>query len=255
MKFVICWMALPIVLAAQTAVPSAPVLYVATGANAAAIEATVERFRNDIGDLNPNVAQSINGGRREINWDGVGGTLGSDDLPGDFFNTTSPRGLIMSTPGTRLKVSGDPGTPAFLMEDVTFTKWGPVEFGTFSGSKFFAPMGSPITDIEFRLPGSNEVACTRAFGAVFLDVDRGGQSYLEVALATGEVRKFLAPLSTVKSKGMGFVGVRLPQGCIVTVRIVAGDRPVDTDFQPAPFPDGVGLDDFIYAEPRALTNQ
>jgi UDP-N-acetyl-D-mannosaminuronic acid dehydrogenase len=36
-------------------------------------------------------------------------------------------------------VSGDPGTPAFLMEDVTFTKWGPVEFGTFSGNKF--PLG------------------------------------------------------------------------------------------------------------------
>src|SRR5262245_37806177 len=82
-------------------------IYSVAGANPAAINPEVARFRADLGDLNPNVPQSFPDGRREINWDAVGGTLGNDNLPPDFFHITSPRGLLLATPGTRLKVSGD----------------------------------------------------------------------------------------------------------------------------------------------------
>ena len=96
-------------------------LYTATGENAAAIQSEVDRFRRDLGDLNPNQPNSYPAGRREINWDGVGGSQGNDNLPQDFFHRTSPRGLILSTPGIRLKVSGDRETPSFAMRDLTLT--------------------------------------------------------------------------------------------------------------------------------------
>ena len=50
-----------------------PVVREATGANAAAIQAAVDQFRNDLGNPNNgNAAGSQAGGRREINWDGGG---------------------------------------------------------------------------------------------------------------------------------------------------------------------------------------
>jgi len=227
-------------------------VYAASAANASSLEPTVTKFRSDLGDLNPNEARSLPAGRREINWDAVGGTQGNNNLPGDFFHINSPRGLIMSTPGQRLKVSGDNGTDSFLMKDVTRDQWGLIEFGAFSGDKFFAPMGSPVTDIEFRIPGSSQVGCVAGFGAVFMDVDRGGQSFIEFGLSDGTVRKINAPLSGARSKGLSFVGARFTDTCILSVRIQAGDRPVDNPDIPVPLPDGVGLDDFIYSEPKAI---
>jgi hypothetical protein len=227
--------------------------YAATGANPAAILGEVDRFRRDLGELNPNEAKSFPAGRREINWDGVGGTLGNDNLPGDFFHKTSPRGLLMATPGRRLKVSGDTGSPSFLMRDVTRDEWGLAEFGPFSGEKFFAPIGSTITDLEFRIPGTDEPACVRGFGAVFMDIDRGGQSFMTIFLTDGTTRTFKAQIPPAKSKGLSFIAVRYQDACIANVRINSGDHPVDTPDIPVPFPDGVALDDFIYGEPVPIT--
>ncbi len=230
-------------------------LYSGTGATPTAIQTEVERFRADLGTLNANEARSFTGGRREINWDAVGGTLGNDNLPVDFFHKTSPRGLLMATPGRRLKVSGDASSPSFLMKDVTRDEWGLIEFGPFSGEKFFAPIGSTITDIEFRIPGTDEVACVTSFGAVFMDVDRGGQSFMLVRLTDGSQRKFVAAVQPNRSKGLSFLGVRFQNACIASVRLNSGDHPVDTPDIPVPLPDGVGLDDFIYSEPVPLVRK
>src|SRR5215510_8978240 len=43
----------------------------AAGANPAAIQATVDQFRADLGGSNNGVGGSFTSGRREINWDGV----------------------------------------------------------------------------------------------------------------------------------------------------------------------------------------
>lgn len=228
-------------------------VYAASGGSPTSILTEVDRFRRDLGDLNPNEARSFPGGRREINWDGVGGTQGNDNLPGDFFHKTSPRGLIMATPGRRMKVSGDQGSPSFLMRDITRDEWGLAEFGPFSGEKFFATIGSTITDVEFRIPGTDEVACVRGFGAIFMDIDRGGQSSLEFLLSDGTTRVFRPHLPPAKSKGLSFIAARFQDVCIANVRITSGDHPVDTPDIPVPFPDGVGLDDFIYGEPLSLT--
>jgi len=225
-------------------------LYAATGETASAIQNEVNRFRSDLGDLNPNEPNSFPAGRREINWDGVGGTQGNDNLPQDFFHRTSPRGLILSTPGIRLKVSGDRDTPSFAMRDLTSSDWID-EVVAFSADKFFAPIRSTITDVEFRVPGTQEIACVTAFGAVFMDVDRTG-SLMEVTMADGSTRTFAAPVQP-GSRGFSFVGVRFAAGCIVNVRLVNGDTPVDSADRSHPNPDRVGIDDFIYAEPLSVT--
>jgi hypothetical protein len=43
----------------------------ASGPDAAAITPFLNIYRNNLGNLNPNVAGSFGTGRREINWDGV----------------------------------------------------------------------------------------------------------------------------------------------------------------------------------------
>src|SRR4051794_35947488 len=80
-------------------VPVAPaagaaVIFSAAGANAAAIQSTVDNFRAALGPLNANAAGSFASGRREINWDGVpDASAAPNALAGDFFNVASPRGV------------------------------------------------------------------------------------------------------------------------------------------------------------------
>ena len=80
---------------------AAPIVTGASGANAAAIQATVDSYRLQLGTLNANVAGSFGSGRREINWDGVPDALSAPNLlPANFFNVNSPRGVLFGTPGT-----------------------------------------------------------------------------------------------------------------------------------------------------------
>ena len=101
----------------------------AAGANAAAIQATVDQFRTDLGTLNSNTTGSFPSGRREINWDGVpDSSAAPNNLSASFFNVNSPRGVVFSTPGTGFQVSGattDAGTG--LMHE-GFHKDDPTEF-------------------------------------------------------------------------------------------------------------------------------
>jgi hypothetical protein len=91
---------------------NAQVTFSASGAAAADITATVDAFRLDLGTLNPNVAGSFGSGRREINWDGVPDAFAApNNLPANFFNVNSPRGVIFSTPGTGFQVSANSGVP------------------------------------------------------------------------------------------------------------------------------------------------
>ena len=86
------------------------ITFSAAGANAAGIQGTVDAFRANLGTLNPNVVGSFGSGRREINWDGVPNTLAApNNLPANFFNVNSPRGVVFSTPGTGFQVGGGLG--------------------------------------------------------------------------------------------------------------------------------------------------
>ena len=60
-----------------------------------------DQFRADLGGgLVAGANGSFGGIRREINWDGAPDSSSSPNpLPGDFFNTTSPRGVVLTTRG------------------------------------------------------------------------------------------------------------------------------------------------------------
>ena len=114
-----------LMLSFPTMAVAAPVVFEASGASAADIQTAVDGFRTFLGDLNPNVAGSFADGRREINWDGVPDAFAApNNLPANFFNANSPRGVVFFTPGTGFQVSADSSNPTDT----------PVRFGTFTAS-------------------------------------------------------------------------------------------------------------------------
>ena len=238
------------VLAACTHAASAgPIVYSAAGTSAGDIAAAVNAFRSALGTLNPNVAGSFAGGRREINWDGVPGAFAApNNLPANFFNVNSPRGVIFATPGTGFQVSAsvdgfvpiqfgniDPAYPSF--------------FEPFSPQRLFTSLGSNITDVNFLVPGSSTPAFTSAFGVVFSDVDLAVSTSLEFFDLTGaSLGTFLAP-AIVNQETFSFLGVQFTAEQVGRVRVTSGTSLLAAGNSRD---DLVAMDDFIYAEPRAV---
>src|SRR6187455_1141288 len=156
------------------------ITFESAGANAAAITPTRDAFRVAVGGGSVAGANGDFGGlRREINWDGV--PAGSSDLnpfAGDFFNVTSPRGVVFSTLGTGFLVSANAGgaTPALFGF--------PTDFQTFSAQKLFTAVNSSITDVNFFIPGTTTAATTSAFGLIFVDVEVANLTKIEFFDAT-----------------------------------------------------------------------
>ena len=234
----------------------------ATGADAAAIQATVDQFRADLGggSPNPDAFGSLLTGRREINWDGVPDDFAAPNaLPPDFFNVNSPRGVVFTgpVPGTTFQVSADDSNPSgtqaeFGNLNVNY----PAVFQPFSGQRLFTPINSSttqgrITDIRFFVPGTGIPATVSAFGAVFSDVDAVSPgttiqffTYNDVVLTTVGV--------PVADDGLSFMGLSFNSGERITrVRIISGTTtpgPNDVDGASSSS-DVVAMDDFIYSEP------
>src|SRR6266849_9985559 len=92
-----------------TTTAAAPITFSASGSSPAGIQTTVDAYRTDLGTLNPNVAGSFGSGRREINWDGVPDQFAApNNLPPNFFNVNTPRGVVFTTPGAGFQVSAAP---------------------------------------------------------------------------------------------------------------------------------------------------
>src|SRR4029453_6428306 len=98
------------------AVASPVVIRLAAGPDAASIQGVVDLFRSDVslGGVNVNngnTAGSLTTGRREINWDGGGAGANATTFPSPMntFNSgATTRGLVSTTPGTALEISGQP---------------------------------------------------------------------------------------------------------------------------------------------------
>src|SRR6266571_7703471 len=145
----------------------AAVTFQACGANPAAIQPTVDAYRTALGALNPNTAGSFPSGRREINWDGVPDALAApNNLPANFFNVNSPRGVVFATPGTGFQVSANSVNPTSTpIEFGNLNATYPGSFTTFSAQRLFTALGSNITDVVFFVAGSSTPAFTTGFGA------------------------------------------------------------------------------------------
>lgn len=241
---------------AIAALPAAgtPIVYTTTGPDAASITAYINGFRNDIGPLNANVAGSFGSGRREINWDGVPDAFAApNNLPANFFNVNSPRGVVFSTPGTGFQVSANALNPtSTAVEFGNLDPSYPAQFTTFSTQKLFTALGSNITDVNFFVPGSTTPSWTNAFGAVFTDVDQGSLTSIQffdlsnVWLGT----VFAQPANG----GLSFIGLRFDAGeRIGRVRITSGSvAPGPGVVDVVGQQDVVVMDDFIYGEPAGV---
>jgi hypothetical protein len=224
------------------------------GANAAAIQSTVDRFRADLGAQNENEVGSFGTGRREINWDGVpDGSSSPNPFPGDFFNapmTGRARGVVFENPPTnQFEVSSDPATPRFSNINPTYT----TAFGTFSPPKLFTPIGSTTTTVNFFVPGEDTPAAVSGFGAVFTDVDELGSASIEFLDTQGEQLFSREILPSAGNARLSFLGVSFApeEGRVAQVNIISGAAALGPNdvTQTAGNPDVVALDDFIYGEP------
>lgn len=217
----------------------------ATGANPAGIQNTVDAFRTALGSLNANVAGSFGSGRREINWDGVPANFSDPNLmPANFFNANSPRGAVFSTPGTGFLVSANAGgaTPVLFGQAN--------DFQTFSPQKLFTAVNSPITDVNFFVPGSSTAAGSIGFGVVFTDVEVANLTQIQFFDASNAlIYSAFAPVAG--NQGLSFIGaIADTPGAISRVRITSGANTiVSNGVLGNQVDDVVVMDDFIYGEP------
>lgn len=228
---------------------AAPQVRRANGANAAAIQATVDQFRTDLGGANNGVGGNPATGRREINWDGVpAGFSSPNNLPPAFFNVNSPRGVVFGTNGTAFQVSG---TPA---EFGNFNATYPDQFLPFSPAKLFTAVGSNVTDVTFFVPGTTRPASVSGFGVVFTDVDVFGSTTVEFFDERGRRMGPVLDSTTAYVGTLSFVGVSFDAGeRIARVRITSGNAILSSGVADGAV-DVVAMDDFIYGEPQAMTS-
>ena len=215
------------------------VAFDAAGSTAALPTLARDTFRAVVGGGTVAGANGSFGGlRREINWDGVPDALADPNLlPGDFFNVTSPRGVVFSTPGTGFMVSANAGggTPTLFGSGTNFQP--------FSAQRLFTAVGSNITDVRFFVPGTAIAATTSAFAAIFVDVELAGSTKIEFFDAN-DALIFAHDALVAGNQGLSFVGGVANAGeRISRVRLTSGQNNLlaSDDF--------VVMDDFLYAEP------
>jgi hypothetical protein len=232
------------VLGTATSSFAAPVVFSDSGADASAIQDTVDAFRNAMGGANNgNVAGPVATGRREINWDGGGATAPVlTNMPHDLFKGN--RGAFFGPDSTIFSISGQPN-PEFGNINSTY----PDNFTTFSSPRLFSPTNSLVTEQTFFVPGTNLNATTTAFGAVFTDVDLPNTTTIQYFDLNGaSLGQFFVPTA---NNGLSFLGVSFNAGELVSrISITTGN----TILGPNEIGniDVVVMDDLVYAEPQAI---
>ena len=208
------------------------------------IKPKVDEYRALLGEPRngANVPGPAVAGRREINWDGVNAAnTNTNTFPGDFFNTTTKLGLVMTTPGAGLRVSDKD------FSDVN-TAFGDV-FNAFSPAKTFAAVGSTITDVTFQIAASTTPALVAGFGVVFDDVDIAGATKIEAFDNAGKkLGTYAAPVRT-DANGFSFVGIKFDSAIIARVRITSGTAALGAGVTDGGAVDLVVMDDFLFSEP------
>jgi PEP-CTERM motif len=225
--------------------------FVDAGSSAAEIQDTVDIFRSALGALNGNTPGPLPSGRREINWDGGGAVDGA--LAGTPFDGFQNRGVIFETPGSGFLQGPVGPTPALNeLSDVFGTDYSGT-FATFSPVRLFTPQDSNVTDAKFSIPGSNGTvpATVAGFGAVFSDVDTGATT-IEFFDASDNLITTLTVPGVTSNQTFSFGGILLDpsERGIASLRITTGNSTLGV--ADGGGVDVVAMDDFLFAEPRAV---
>ncbi len=217
------------------------------------LTAALAQFRSLIGD-SLNTTPNKTSGRREINWDGVPANFtNANNFPFDFFNNTDPagpngrkRGLVYSNTGTSFRIDSS----AFADIDASYA----AEFRAFSPKKLFAYIGNNVTELTFRVAGTNTDAFVKGFGLIFSDVDDASSTTVEYFNGTKSLGIFKVPVRN-DANGFSFLGVHFPDEKVSRVKITAGNGLLANaakDISQGGTKDLVAMDDFFYSEPLAL---
>jgi hypothetical protein len=206
----------------------------------------------DLGDNNASNPGPLPSGRREINWDGGGNPDGSPaDTPFAGFQN---RGVIFTTPGSRFQqapISAGVGN----LSDVFGVDYSNT-FQFFSPVRLFVPVDSNVTEGAFSIPGTNgtDPAGTRAFGAVFTDVDLDDETTIELFGSDGTLLASAAVPAAPGDGELSFLGILLDpgEGLATRLRITTGTAALGVVDDPDAGDDVVAMDDFVFAEPQAV---
>jgi len=217
--------------------------------DSAAITGKLIAFR-DVAGSTLNGAPGAEGGRREVNWDGVPANLSNViNFPSDFFGATDPalpngrkRGLI--TAGQSFRVD----STDFTEIDPSY----PGQFESFSRKRLFAYLGNTVTTVTFKVPGTSLDAYVTAFGVILSDVDVANQSKVDFFNGNKLVGTIFAKPA---AQGFSFVAGSFPGEKITSVKITTGNgllAPGVKDISSGGQLDLVVMDDFIYNEPKQI---
>jgi hypothetical protein len=223
------------------------------GADAAAIQATVDAYRAALGDPNnANNPGPLSNGRREINWDGGGPPVIDGTAPVTPFTVfENSRGATFTTPGVGLTQAA--ATGGLLSLDLINPTYADL-FAAFSPNRLFTPLGSNITDGSFSIPGTGGAvpAEVRGFGAIFSDVDVQDGTTIEFIGSSGNPLGIFDVPAFTGNQTFSFLGIitGANEPLIGSVRIVTGTAalgPNETSII-----DLAVMDDVLYAEPQAV---
>ena len=269
--------ALSAALLASVALPAgATSVFSSVGADAAAVQGSVDAFRAALGANNGlgacATANCLAGlGRREINWDAVPDNASTPNaFSGGFFNQASGaapriRGARFTTTGS-FAVSADSDSDTDGNPGPLATEFGNLDarsaeqFAAFSAQRIFGLLGTNTMDVLFDVAGSPGTAATvRGFGVVFTDVELANLTKLDFfdahdnLLRTEFAQAFPFPVNGDSFGSFSFVGVVFDAPLVARVHITSGD--FDVAFVPVPggaASDIVAMDDFIYGEPTVV---
>lgn len=224
------------------------------GANAAAIQDTVDAYRAALGDPNnANNPGPLGAGRREINWDG-GGVIDGTAPVTPFVVFQNTRGGTFTTPGIGLTQAA--ATGGLLSLDLINPTYATL-FAPFSPNRLFTPLGSNVMDGSFSIPGSGGAlaAGVRGFGAVFSDVDLSGVTSIAYFDTDGNLLGVFDVPAFQGDQTFSFLGITTDanESLIGSFRIIAGTAALGPNESPTL--DLVVMDDFFYGEPQLAINQ
>ena len=215
-------------------------------ASGGGVTAAVAQFQALLGDPSNGITPGQQEfGRREISWDGVPPELtNTDALPADQFFRN---GLIYTIVGSGLRITDND----FADINPTYAD----QFATFSPPKTFAPIGSPVSEVTFRVAGSSTPAAVTGFGVVFSDVDRMGAASIKLFTAQGQsLGQYHAPIRSDEN-GQSFIGVVFDEAIVARVVITSGQAALgadEFDVSDGGNRDLVVFDNLLFGEPKAF---